>query len=571
MRKRDCGLQGRYNGAVRCLTLGALLSAAPWLMAQEIPEVGDVLQQLPQVPPVVRSEPGLPEVGGIPLEPPMEQLPDDAPKILVNGFDMEGNTVVGRNRLLTILEGEAGKRHTLAELEELARRLSNYYRSQGYFLARAYLPAQEVVDGVIRFRIVEGQYGEFDLVNDSRVQDDIIQGVLSRASEADVVSVQSLERALLLLNDLPGVQVSRADAQPGQVPGTSDFAIGTDRTPGTNGYVVADNHGLKSTGENRLSASLDINSPFQRGHRLGLTGLVTEDGNLINGRVEVSSLLSSSGLQGDIALAQTRYELGDEFKSLEAEGEALSVVAGLSYPVIRSSGRNLNVGLSRTYRQLTDEVGVVDVEVSKRVNSFAVDTLFRQERVIFAIPTLLSSALTYTVGDLDIRDDLALMIDQAPGGPQTQGTFSRLNLDTTVSVLLPMSLQTTVSVRGQKGLDRNLDGSERMGLAGASGVMAYPSGEFSGRDAALARLEFSRRLPSFAGLEHQAQLFGNVGRGQRAKDDEWRTLGDAGIGWSFSHGQGLFLRTYAAARLTSEARSEKTSRVNFLAQLGWVF
>ncbi|MCH8500147.1 MAG: hypothetical protein LAT63_16870 [Marinobacter sp.] len=571
MTKTTSGRQQSMSGRHRLLAMAVSLCLAPTALAQTPPDIGDVLRQLPAEPPAQRTAPVLPDVTGIPMDPPMRQLPEGAPRLLVNGFDIEGNTVIGRNQLLALLADESGKRHSLVDLERLARQLSDYYRSQGYFLARAYVPAQEVVDGIIRFQIVEGRYGSFDLTNESLVRDDIIAGVLARAADHEVVSVQSLERALLIINDTPGAQVSRADVRPGQATGQSDFDIGTVPTARVNGYLVADNHGLKSTGEYRLTANLDVNSLFQRGNRLSFSGLTTDDGNLINGRMEYSTLLASNGLTGTLAFAQTEYELGDEFKSLEAEGEARSLEAGLSYPVIRSSGRNLTVGVTRAHRRLTDEIGLTDTRISKRSDTLALDTLFSEERVVMGYRGLFRLGASYTIGDLDIRDEQSLAADQAPGGPRTNGTFSRVNLNAAASLLLPWDLTATASVRGQKGLDRNLDGSERMGIAGSGGVMAYPSGEQSGRDALLGRLEFSRNMPAWGGLQHQAHLLSNMGRAQRSKDDSWRTLADAGVGWSMTHQDGLFLRTYAAARLTSEAQSEKTSRVNLLAQLGWVF
>ncbi|MDV7396810.1 POTRA domain-containing protein, partial [Arthrospira platensis SPKY1] len=98
----------------------------------------------------------------------------------------------------------------LSELEALATLITRNYRANGYFVARAYIPQQEVVDGIITIRVVEGNYGQFHLTNESLVKDSIVQAMLDDVKGYDIVSLDTLERAMLIINDTPGVQVVRA-------------------------------------------------------------------------------------------------------------------------------------------------------------------------------------------------------------------------------------------------------------------------------------------------------------------------------------------------------------------------
>ena len=64
-----------------------------------------------------------------------------------------------------------------------------------------------------------------------------------------IAGLDTLERAMLIINDTPGSQVVRADVMPGTAVGTSDFAVGTAADPEHEGFVLLDNHGTKATGK----------------------------------------------------------------------------------------------------------------------------------------------------------------------------------------------------------------------------------------------------------------------------------------------------------------------------------
>jgi POTRA domain, ShlB-type len=54
---------------------------------------------------------------------------------------------------------------------KVAVRVTGLYRDRGYFLARAYLPAQEIEGGIVRIAVLEGRYdstGERHLVGPGR-------------------------------------------------------------------------------------------------------------------------------------------------------------------------------------------------------------------------------------------------------------------------------------------------------------------------------------------------------------------------------------------------------------------
>ena len=124
-----------------------------------------------------------------------------------------------------------GKELTLSQLDELAGRITDYYHNQGYPLARAIIPAQTISGGVVRMEIIEARYGKINLDNSSRVDDPLLAATLSPLQAGKMVEQNALDRALLLLSDVPGVAVA-ATLQPGDAVGTSDLLVATTPTAG---------------------------------------------------------------------------------------------------------------------------------------------------------------------------------------------------------------------------------------------------------------------------------------------------------------------------------------------------
>lgn len=544
--------------------------------AQAIPDAGEALRQAqpPAVP--AASKAPLPDIGGANIEPPMAALPS-GPSVDVKKIEIVGNRVIASAVLDPLLAEAAGKSMTLPELETVAQRITKLYRAKGYFVARAYLPAQEVSDGVIRIRVVEGNYGQFVLKNESLVKDAIVQAMLDDVKKYDIVSLDTLERAMLIINDTPGVKVTRADVMPGQKVGTSDFAVDTAATQRRNGYLMVDNFGTRYTGVNRLSFNADVNSPTGRGDKLSVSGLASDTADLLNARVAYGTLLKPNGLRGEVAISQTQYALGSSYANLDAKGTARAVDGTLSYSIKRTRATTVEASWGVSLKDLTDEVRSTSTITQKSVVSTTAGLSLRDERAVFGFDGLTQANVGVTVGNLDIRDAAALSSDAS--GARTQGTYGKLAAGISRTSLLPKSYTLTLSLRAQQSLsDKNLDSSERMAVSGAGAVAAYPSGELIGTNAMLARVELAHPLPAVKAipqLSHNWLAFADWGQAGAARvvsaSDARRSISDVGIGWS-ANWKGAFLKAYAAYRIDdSDPVSEPSDRTRLLVQGGWLF
>src|SRR5579862_2860188 len=124
--------------------MGSLaLGAHPALGAP--PDAGQILQE-------PRASPSLPPVTPLALlidKPAAGAVAEGGPRIQLTRIRLRGNTAFSTESLQRLLANDVGRQLTFADLTRLANRVTQHYRAAGYLVARAYLPAQEVRDGVL--------------------------------------------------------------------------------------------------------------------------------------------------------------------------------------------------------------------------------------------------------------------------------------------------------------------------------------------------------------------------------------------------------------------------------------
>ena len=222
----------------RILTV-VLVAAGQGALAQPIgASAGGQFQQIPPAPSQPRSLPDIRIERG---QPPPSPGPEGV-RIVVMSLHVTGESRFTEAELIAAAGFRPGVELDLAGLRILAARIADFYNRHGYFVAQAYLPAQDILNGSVTIAVVEGRYGKVSLHNRTNVSDALARSVLAGLDPGDVVAARPLERRLLLLSDLPGVGVN-ATLSPGQAVGTSDLLVGLTpgrRVTGSAGGVAAD-------------------------------------------------------------------------------------------------------------------------------------------------------------------------------------------------------------------------------------------------------------------------------------------------------------------------------------------
>jgi len=553
------------NVLILSLATASFLLAAP-------PTSGDIEKQV-QVPKEV--EKGMNNI--IPTLPKGELKPvmiDKSGKsVKIKSFKFTGALHVSEDKLLSRINGYTGKSYTLGELEKITSLITKAYREEGYFVARAYIPKQSMNDGVLEIAIIEGNYGKFKLDNSSLVNNERVQGILDDVKDANIVSTNTLERAMLIINDTPGVKVTGADVMPGEKVGTSDFAITTEATNPYSGYILGDNYGSKYTGRYRVNLGLNANSPLGYGDKLSLNGVVSTTTDLKNGKVSYGFPLMDNGLRGELSASHTTYSLAEDYAALDALGTSTTLEASLFYPIIRTRQESLNVSLSYAHKNMKDEVQSTSTTTKKEADLVTIGAIYTKSCIFFGLESSTTATLNLTHGDLSFNDTAALALDSA--GAQTNGEYTKISGTIEKGIQFNPEYSLTTSLRFQKALgNKNLDGSEDFSLGGAYGVRAFPDGEHSAENGYIFGVELFYTLPSFEGINHKASIFADTGYARMENPlatSQGRQLSDMGLAYQASY-KDFFAKAQLARVIGGEkSTTEDKDSSRALVQIGWIY
>ena len=395
---------------------------------------------------------------------------------------ISGNKTLDSETLLRQLGDVVGKRLDMAGLNALTDRLGAYYRAAGYPFTQVFLPPQDLKDGVLRISVVEGRYGVVSAAGKDPLPAGAQPFLEYGLKSGDAIQNQALERTMLILDDQPGMKISPV-IKPGAHQGEGDLTVNVERISAFNGDLGFDNAGSKGTGEYRARGALFVNSPFRYGDKISLNGLYTNESMWL-GSLDYELPLGPSGLRGQIGYAHTNYQLGGEFKSLDATGYARVSTLKLSYPLVRSQATNVLLSLGVQHKALQDSYGVSGTVKDKTSNGIPLGLQF-DNRDNLAGGGVTYGSIVWLSGRLDL-DATQTAADSASAN--SQGHFNKLNIDVARIQKLPGNFNLYGRYSGQLA-NKNLDSSEKFNLGGFYGVRAYPLGEGTGDKGFLAQLE----------------------------------------------------------------------------------
>ena len=343
MRRRRTGTSFQITGLALILAAFFLTDASAQLPLPPPTQPGQIQQQLeperrPGQPDMAPRPPAQIERPEAPAQPPKERA---GPRVPVKKFRVTGNTVISTEKLEALVAPEEGKELTLDELREVAARITDYYGSKGYILARAYLPPQDVREGVIEIAVLEGQVGAIEVMGNERYQTEVITRALTRVKDRGVVNEDLLETAINELNDYPGLNM-RASLRPGAQRGYTDILLTAQESLPYSLLFDVDNYGSRYTGPWRYGTELGIGNLAGVGDRLTLRGIKSDD-DLNYGRVSYFLPVGGYGTKIGGTYVHSENGVGMEFAPLNAAGRLDVASLDIIQPYLRTSGASLQL------------------------------------------------------------------------------------------------------------------------------------------------------------------------------------------------------------------------------------
>ena len=145
-------------------------------------------------------------------------------RVQVKRFRFEGNTVFSDRELTKLVARFSGREITGAELEEARQAITVHYVERGFITSGATLPDQDLKDGIIIFKIVEGRLTEIELSGNWWYRAWWLRHEMWRSASRPL-NFNRMKERMQLLRENPNIRQINAELMPGVKPGESMLKV----------------------------------------------------------------------------------------------------------------------------------------------------------------------------------------------------------------------------------------------------------------------------------------------------------------------------------------------------------
>ncbi|CAN5378746.1 ShlB/FhaC/HecB family hemolysin secretion/activation protein [soil metagenome] len=412
---------------------------------------------------------------------------------VLRGITFKGATQLSSAELMALTTGRIGRDVTMADLEAIAKAVSDLYRQRGFFLARAFVPVQEVKDGVVEISVVEGAVNRVivRLAKDAPISQERVTKMLEPLRPGTPLDGNVYERTVLMLSDMPGLAV-QSGLEEGEIPGSVNLVIDIQAARRWAASAEADNSGTEESGRERIGVNARLASPLGIGDNLDARLQLSRGASLWFGRLAYEAPVGYEGLRAGVGVARAHYDLGADFEALDANGTSTVYDVSMTYPLLRSRSQNVFLRGWVDRKNLADNLDAFDYSTSKRISGAGIGLSSELRDSWFGGGYWNITASGYA-GKLTLRDGLSAAIDDSIFGRQTAGNFMKATGQVSrLQALFPRN-SLFVSLGGQY-TTMNLDPSEKLALGGSRAVRAYSSNEELVDEGGIATIEYRYAL-----------------------------------------------------------------------------
>jgi hemolysin activation/secretion protein len=276
--------------------------------------------------------------------PPPSTPPSEVPNrpVRVTSVDVEGVTAYPKGEIEQLTTGLVGPVVPLPKIDAARQAILQRYRANGYVLTT--VSANLDKDGRLRFVVTEGRIASVKLDGDIGPAGTQVLRFLERLTEKQPIDSVTLERYLLLAQDVPGVSL-RAVLEPStDTPGALNLIAQVSRQK-VSGLATMDNRAFNETGPIEFLGVLDANSFTEFGEKTEFSYYHTFPNSQNFGQISEEAFLGGSGLKGKVYGGYGPTVPTGSLGQQGYNGTTGVFGASLSYPVIRSRQQTLNTTL----------------------------------------------------------------------------------------------------------------------------------------------------------------------------------------------------------------------------------
>jgi hemolysin activation/secretion protein len=459
---------------------------------------------------------------------PPEEVPENAANIplQIEAVTLVGVTVYKPEELEEYWRDRIGKPGKLGDLFAIAAEITARYRNDGYVLSRAVVPAQEIEDGKVEIRVVEGYVAQVIFEGDDD-RPDLLRGIGERITDARPVRVADLERYLLVLNDQPGVAVSSILKPSPDQTGAAVLVVTVQREA-LQSFATLDDRGTRYVGPIQTTIGTRINSPFGLGDQTFIRGITTPlfPNELMAFDLNNQQTLNAEGTTLALNLNFGEAHPGFTLQPFKLTSDSSTIAFVLSHPLIRSRVENLRVNVQAAANQYRTDIGSSTTPLLRdSIRSLRISLIYESVDRFHGANL---AGLQFSQG-LDVfgaSKPGATFLSRAAGRPD----YTKLNYDLSRAQSLGGGFTLITAATAQTAFTSLLS-SEQFGLGGSTFLRAYDPSDLIGDSGIAAKFEiqYSDQPKEWYLKSYDLYSYFDLGRTQNLTTLPGEKSSDAGI------------------------------------------
>ncbi|MFH1208289.1 MAG: POTRA domain-containing protein [Candidatus Omnitrophota bacterium] len=383
---------------------------------------------------------------------------------------ISGSTVFKPEDLQPLYQSYLDKKVSFQDLDEITKKIEDQYVLKGYLTVSVFIPEQDIKEGKVELRVVEGLLGKVTVEGNKWFSRALIEKFL-HIKKNQPVNIPKLQKDILRLNQNPDLEVKTL-LQAGEAKGTTDIALrATDRFP----YHVGmgeDNQGTRLTGKYR--ASFYLRSSNLTGHfdSLFISNILSAD--TVGASAGYSLPVDTYGTQIGMDMTYFTMTLGKELRAYHITGVTQIYNPYISKELYLTENCQANATVGMEIKTIKKKIaGAISTNDQLRSPYFGFDLTKSDSFGGGGETTFLPKFLFGTSHFLGASS----RNHPSASRDKTGGFF--FNYQQNLRRLQKMFWDSYISIRSFfQGTPYTLPSSEQCQLGGISSVRGYPEGDY---------------------------------------------------------------------------------------------
>ena len=427
-------------------------------------------------------------------------------KITIQKINLQHATVIPPT-VQKLIQATIGKKLSFTEIQQLATQIEQTYRNAGYLLIQVILPPQEIdpKSGVIQLDVINGQIEKVIFEGDDpHGAKNQLQRYAEQIEVEDPISYHSIDRFLVLANNLPGIDVSATLAPNKSTPGGADLIVHVEQTRFSS-FINTNNRGTSNIGPYQTSIGASTYDVF------GADSFTLVGASTINGFMKEMQYGSASydivfdpyATEINPNITRTLTSPAGNLSSLEIDGQSIKYDLGVYQPLYTSTDQNFT--LQSDFYHIESQ------------NDSLGTQLYNDKVTAMSLGLNYQGAFWQTYHDITFSTTVGLPVLDVPNtldNPSINNaktTFVHLNLLS--SQIHYLTQQISVGLNSQfQYSPQTLVSSEQIGFGGQQFGQAFDPYIISGNSGAMGSLSLRYDLPLAWGFTQlQPNIFYDAG------------------------------------------------------------